>query len=362
MPPDNEVFRAVLFPLKLVYGRIDSQVMSPNNDLKTAMPSLLIIIGPGKPLLHEMMNTPHIGSPVTVFKHLNGTGMVAPSVCRATAEPLGPGGPSPVDPLIRKGSSTKQALFGCVLLSLHLFLHAFQHHLTHLHESPTKKPPFEPRLRILNLLVDDCHMIRCSPVGAVIVDRGCTNPYLLIPLWMLKRCINSKTEGRKSAQKIHFEIQEVISDSDLLLCMIPLTYTSEFVELRSPRAQDLLCLENFQLAMMVVLNQNSPEIFFEDGTTRIDFVLVWKSDDAGLLAHKVTKRTLFEQNLEDDGLLLEYSDNKDLQLRFVKIHAPYNVLLRYAEILKMKMPMKEPYEEEADEPDTEQVIVSRRTM
>ena len=52
------------------------------------------------------------------------------------------------------------------------------------------------------------------------------------------------------------------------------------------------------------------------------------------------KREVFESNLEKEGLQIEYVDTPGVALHFVKLHAPDEVLRRYAEILKLRMPMK----------------------
>ncbi|KAH8344426.1 hypothetical protein KR084_011364 [Drosophila pseudotakahashii] len=81
-------------------------------------------------------------------------------------------------------------------------------------------------------------------------------------------------------------------------------------------------------------------LFFEDCLRSIDFVLAYRTS-----AHEPTeventeKRRVFEANLISQGLEVEASQ-KD-QIWFVKIHAPLEVLRRYAEILKLRMPMKE---------------------
>ncbi|KAH8326175.1 hypothetical protein KR067_002897 [Drosophila pandora] len=81
-------------------------------------------------------------------------------------------------------------------------------------------------------------------------------------------------------------------------------------------------------------------LFFEDCSRSIDFVLAFRIN-----AHEPTeaenteKRRVFEANLISQGLEVE-SIQKD-QICFVKIHAPLEVLRRYAEILKLRMPMKE---------------------
>jgi anoctamin-1 len=53
----------------------------------------------------------------------------------------------------------------------------------------------------------------------------------------------------------------------------------------------------------------------------------------------IARREKFENNLEEDGLELE-RESVD-KVHFVKIHAPREVLRRYAEILRLRLPMKQ---------------------
>ena len=75
--------------------------------------------------------------------------------------------------------------------------------------------------------------------------------------------------------------------------------------------------------------------------SQIDFILVAseKSEDAA--SHRArTQRVTFEENLRKEGLVLEHLPTEPNGLSFVKIHAPLDVLKRYAEILKLRLPMK----------------------
>ena len=53
-----------------------------------------------------------------------------------------------------------------------------------------------------------------------------------------------------------------------------------------------------------------------------------------------SKRSTFESNLEHEGLILSRQQHLETGLHFVKIYAPDEVLKRYAEILKLRLPMK----------------------
>jgi len=74
----------------------------------------------------------------------------------------------------------------------------------------------------------------------------------------------------------------------------------------------------------------------------VDFVLVWEEDFADPKWNDYKEmRTIFMQNLRHEGLIVEEVDNggsKDL--RFVTISAPLEVLCRYAEILKIRLPIR----------------------
>uniref|UniRef100_A0A8C4HXG1 Anoctamin n=1 Tax=Dicentrarchus labrax TaxID=13489 RepID=A0A8C4HXG1_DICLA len=90
------------------------------------------------------------------------------------------------------------------------------------------------------------------------------------------------------------------------------------------------------------LQPNKDTVFFRDGVRRIDFVLSYVDDKDG--EKKQERRREFEANLEKAGLELETddkSDSKDQKTYFLKIHAPWEVLATYADVLKIKVPFKE---------------------
>ncbi|XP_076358148.1 uncharacterized protein LOC143250879 isoform X3 [Tachypleus tridentatus] len=83
---------------------------------------------------------------------------------------------------------------------------------------------------------------------------------------------------------------------------------------------------------------------FDDGYRRTDFVLVYKPSSEKDSGPHENIRQLFEANLEDEGLELEHVHQSTVGVNF-EIHAPWEVLTRYAEIIKMKMLMKEELQE-----------------
>lgn len=113
----------------------------------------------------------------------------------------------------------------------------------------------------------------------------------------------------------------------------------------------------------------SKSLFLSDGTRRIDYVLAYcekcvQTDDqekspkheskkVASEAERRQRRQVFEENLKEAGLVLETVDKSESQngeTYFVKIHAPWDVLAQHAELMNMKMPMKENdiIEEESD--------------
>uniref|UniRef100_M3ZXW5 Anoctamin n=1 Tax=Xiphophorus maculatus TaxID=8083 RepID=M3ZXW5_XIPMA len=83
-------------------------------------------------------------------------------------------------------------------------------------------------------------------------------------------------------------------------------------------------------------------VFFRDGMRRIDFVLSYVDDKD--CEKKQERRRTYEANLKEAGLELETEDkseSEDGKTYFVKIHAPWEVLATYADVLKIKVPFKE---------------------
>ncbi|XP_040589247.1 anoctamin-5 isoform X2 [Mesocricetus auratus] len=89
--------------------------------------------------------------------------------------------------------------------------------------------------------------------------------------------------------------------------------------------------------------QSKDSIFFRDGIRQIDFVLSYVEDMKKDSELKTERRREFELNLRKTGLELEIEDkmnSEDGKTFFVKIHAPWEVLVTYAEVLGIKMPIK----------------------
>ncbi|XP_064489582.1 anoctamin-2-like isoform X2 [Ornithodoros turicata] len=76
-------------------------------------------------------------------------------------------------------------------------------------------------------------------------------------------------------------------------------------------------------------------VYMKNSWRKVDFVLVYSPTKNQLV------RDVFEEELMKTGLLLEYVPQNSNGLCFVKIHAPWEVLRCFAEIMRFKMPVKE---------------------
>ncbi|XP_070456831.1 anoctamin-4 isoform X9 [Equus przewalskii] len=77
-------------------------------------------------------------------------------------------------------------------------------------------------------------------------------------------------------------------------------------------------------------------LYFRDGKCRIDYILVYRKSNP-----QTEKREVFERNIRAEGLHMEKESsiiNSDII--FVKLHAPWEVLGRYAEQMNVRMPFR----------------------
>ncbi|XP_031841577.2 anoctamin 1 isoform X1 [Nomia melanderi] len=102
-------------------------------------------------------------------------------------------------------------------------------------------------------------------------------------------------------------------------------------------------LRNNRSDSRVVSNSGTTfNLYFQDEVRTIDFILVWDEYSTEAQTYRsIECRRVFEKNLEKEGLQMEYEQAEPNGLHFIKIHAPKEVLRRYSEILKLRLPMKE---------------------
>ncbi|XP_065083351.1 anoctamin-5 isoform X2 [Ochlerotatus camptorhynchus] len=74
---------------------------------------------------------------------------------------------------------------------------------------------------------------------------------------------------------------------------------------------------------------------FQDGKRVVDFVLAYNGQNQS--DEMARKRTTFQQNLLAEGLEIEPECSQ--RIHFIKIHVPPEVVSRYCEIMRMKMPI-----------------------
>nr|XP_048300720.1 anoctamin-6 isoform X2 [Myodes glareolus] len=105
--------------------------------------------------------------------------------------------------------------------------------------------------------------------------------------------------------------------------------------------------QDFRTPEFEEFNGKPDSLYFTDGQRRIDFVLVYEDETKKETNKKGTnekqrrKRQAYESNLICHGLQLEATRSvSDDKLVFVKVHAPWDVLCTYAEIMHIKLPLK----------------------
>ncbi|XP_035232219.1 anoctamin-5-like isoform X2 [Stegodyphus dumicola] len=86
-------------------------------------------------------------------------------------------------------------------------------------------------------------------------------------------------------------------------------------------------------------NEEMSTLYFRDGVRKIDFVLAFQDSDY----RRNEFRKMFQENLRKAGLEIELEDkslSQDGKTYFLKIHAPYSILRKHAEVLNIKRPIK----------------------
>lgn len=95
------------------------------------------------------------------------------------------------------------------------------------------------------------------------------------------------------------------------------------------------------------LIEDPESLMFRDGRRKIDMVLCYEEDTNGveteLDADKRERRRFFQDSLRSEGLDIEVEDKNqsfDEKTFFVKIHLPWKIESRYAEVMNLKLPVK----------------------
>uniref|UniRef100_A0A669B4J0 Anoctamin n=1 Tax=Oreochromis niloticus TaxID=8128 RepID=A0A669B4J0_ORENI len=84
------------------------------------------------------------------------------------------------------------------------------------------------------------------------------------------------------------------------------------------------------------LESKSSSLCFSDGKSRIDYILVYRKASS-----QSEKREVFERNIRAEGLHMEKEASlTNSDVIFLKLHAPWDVLCRYAELMNIRMPFR----------------------
>ncbi|OXB75403.1 UNVERIFIED_CONTAM: hypothetical protein H355_010605 [Colinus virginianus] len=77
-------------------------------------------------------------------------------------------------------------------------------------------------------------------------------------------------------------------------------------------------------------------LYFRDGKCRIDYILVYRKSNP-----QTEKREVFERNIRAEGIQMEKESSlTNSDIIFVKLHAPWEVLGKYAELMNVRMPFR----------------------
>ncbi|XP_029350776.1 anoctamin-4 isoform X3 [Echeneis naucrates] len=80
----------------------------------------------------------------------------------------------------------------------------------------------------------------------------------------------------------------------------------------------------------------SSGLCFSDGKSRIDYILVYRKSSS-----QSEKREVFERNIRAEGLQMEKEASlTNSDVIFLKLHAPWETLCRYAELMNIRMPFR----------------------
>ncbi|XP_078797817.1 anoctamin-4-like isoform X6 [Oryzias latipes] len=107
--------------------------------------------------------------------------------------------------------------------------------------------------------------------------------------------------------------------------------------LQNPGTNSTILEDNTKSNVCIAESKNKASgLFFSDGKSRIDYVLVYRKSSS-----QSEKREIFERNIRAEGLLMEKEASlTNSDMIFLKLHAPWDVLCRYAELMNIRMPFR----------------------
>lgn len=96
------------------------------------------------------------------------------------------------------------------------------------------------------------------------------------------------------------------------------------------------------------LQLDAESLMFRDGRRKIDMILCYEEESEGVMteieSRRREQRRLFEESLVKEGLEIELEDKVmafDEKTYFLKIHIPWRTETRIAEVMNLKLPVKQ---------------------
>ncbi|XP_032444774.1 anoctamin-4 isoform X2 [Xiphophorus hellerii] len=107
--------------------------------------------------------------------------------------------------------------------------------------------------------------------------------------------------------------------------------------LQNPGTHSSILDDNSKSQSAVPQRRNkSTGLCFGDGKSLIDYILVYRKSSS-----QSEKREMFERNIRAEGLRMEKEASlTNSDVIFLKLHAPWDVLCRYAELMNIRMPFR----------------------
>ncbi|XP_014904621.1 anoctamin-4 isoform X1 [Poecilia latipinna] len=107
--------------------------------------------------------------------------------------------------------------------------------------------------------------------------------------------------------------------------------------LQNPGTHSSILDDNSKSQSAVPERRNkSSGLCFGDGKSLIDYILVYRKSSS-----QSEKREMFERNIRAEGLRMEKEASlTNSDVIFLKLHAPWDVLCRYAELMNIRMPFR----------------------
>lgn len=108
-----------------------------------------------------------------------------------------------------------------------------------------------------------------------------------------------------------------------------------------------LCVKVIKQCIPSKKGLDPESLMFRDGRRKIDMVLCYEEEEEGVMTEQEAirreQRQVFQENLVKEGLEIEVEPRTmsfDEKTSFVKIHIPWRVENRYAEVMNLKLPVK----------------------